>query len=313
MFFFYKSLISGLQLLYELSNGLTHELALIMTSDLRRLASTLLKIYQVAGKASDWIMSLAEAEIDGPYKETAAHKLMTDQITYDQADPDGDHNRREIMAKATMMDANILFRGNSLLTKALDAHMKRLGREYLDETLGAHLKKIAEEDTHYEVDPLRIERQEDLGKNWKHLLSITRSIWQAIYQSPQRCPIELRRILKHIRVCVEERYGDLLRTVKYSSVSGFLFLRFFCPAVLNPKLFGLLKGTTLYYCVKQNTKANMVIDHPGTRAQRTLTLIAKSLQGLANMTTFGVKEPWMEPMNEFLTVRLLPILLCNKI
>jgi hypothetical protein len=31
-----------------------------------------------------------------------------------------------------------------------------------------------------------------------------------------------------------------------------------------------------------------------------LTLIAKALQGLANMTTFGSKEPWMEPMNKFL-------------
>jgi hypothetical protein len=33
--------------------------------------------------------------------------------------------------------------------------------------------------------------------------------------------------------------------VQYSSVSGFLFLRFFVPAVLNPKLFGLLKGAQL--------------------------------------------------------------------
>jgi hypothetical protein len=32
-----------------------------------------------------------------------------------------------------------------------------------------------------------------------------------------------------------------------------------------------------------------------------LTLIAKSLQGLANMTTFGSKELWMEPMNSFLS------------
>jgi hypothetical protein len=31
-----------------------------------------------------------------------------------------------------------------------------------------------------------------------------------------------------------------------------------------------------------------------------LTLIAKSLQGLANMSTFGAKEHWMEPMNAFL-------------
>ena len=41
-------------------------------------------------------------------------------------------------------------------------------------------------------------------------------------------------------------------------------------------------------------------DNPRPRAQRTLTLIAKSLQGLANMTTFGAKERWMEPMNKFL-------------
>lgn len=44
----------------------------------------------------------------------------------------------------------------------------------------------------------------------------------------------------------------------------------------------------------------MQTDHPRARAQRTLTLIAKALQGLANMSTFGSKEPWMEPMNRFL-------------
>jgi hypothetical protein len=37
------------------------------------------------------------------------------------------------------------------------------------------------------------------------------------------------------------------------------------------------------------------------RARRTFTLIAKSLQGLANMSSFGTKEAWMEPMNAFLT------------
>lgn len=43
-----------------------------------------------------------------------------------------------------------------------------------------------------------------------------------------------------------------------------------------------------------------ILEHPRPRAQRTLTLIAKALQGLANLTTFGNKEPWMEPMNKFL-------------
>lgn len=43
--------------------------------------------------------------------------------------------------------------------------------------------------------------------------------------------------------------------------------------------------------------------HPRPRAQRTLTLIAKALQTLANLSQFGSKEPWMEPMNAFLTGR----------
>jgi hypothetical protein len=43
------------------------------------------------------------------------------------------------------------------------------------------------------------------------------------------------------------------------------------------------------------------LDHPKPRARRTFTLIAKSLQGLANMSSFGTKEAWMEPMNSFLT------------
>lgn len=30
-----------------------------------------------------------------------------------------------------------------------------------------------------------------------------------------------------------------------------------------------------------------------------MTLIAKAIQGLANLTGFGAKEPWMEPMNKF--------------
>ncbi|KAL9625530.1 MAG: hypothetical protein Q9160_000241 [Pyrenula sp. 1 TL-2023] len=39
-------------------------------------------------------------------------------------------------------------------------------------------------------------------------------------------------------------------------------------------------------------------EHPrSNRSTRALLLITKSLQGLANMTTFGSKEPWMEPMN----------------
>ena len=161
--------------------------------------------------------------------------------------------------------------------------MKRLGKEYLEETLGDKLKEIADRDPDCEVDPNRISNANELDRNWRRLIKLAEDCWECINRNATRCPHELRYIFRHIRACAEDRYGDFLRTVSYSSVSGFLFLRFFCPAILNPKLFGLVK------------------DHPKANARRAFTLIAKAIQGLANMSNFGAKELWMEPMNAFLT------------
>jgi hypothetical protein len=112
-------------------------------------------------------------------------------------------------------------------------------------TIGERLREIDESDPECEVDPSRVARTEDLDRNWRSLISLTTGVWKAIANSYNNCPPELRRIFRHVRACAEDRYGDFLRTVTYSSVSGFLFLRFFCPAILNPKLFGLLKGTEI--------------------------------------------------------------------
>lgn len=65
-------------------------------------------------------------------------------------------------------------------------------------------------------------------------------------------------------------------------VSGFFFLRLICPAVLGPQLFGLQEH------------------HPEDSTARTLTLLSKTLQNMANRVTFGAKEVYMLPMNGFL-------------
>ncbi|KKZ66992.1 hypothetical protein EMCG_07319 [[Emmonsia] crescens] len=273
------------ELLHSFPNGLTIQLAQVIPAELRPLSETLLDIFQVSGQAGEWIMALVEDEIDGIHKESSASRLRyTSRIHSNDSYESG--QEREVLVRdlgrSATVEANLLFRGNSLLTKALDLHMRRLGQEYLEETIGSKLRDIDESDPDCEIDPNRVQRPEDLERNWRNLIILTSSVWTSISGSPSRCPPELRHIFRHIRACAEDRYGDFLRSVTYSSVSGFLFLRFFCPAILNPKLFGLLK------------------EHPRPRAQRTLTLIAKALQGLANMTTFGNKEPWMEPMNKFL-------------
>lgn len=233
------------ELLHNFSNGLTNQIAQLAHPDLRRLSEILLNIFQVSGQASEWIMSLVEDEIDNIHKETPISKFRYGRRIASNDSYESGVEREMVLrdlGKSATVEANLLFRGNSLLTKALDLHMRRLGKEYLEDTLCERMRDIDESDPECEVDPNKVQNPEDLKRNWRNLIALTETIWRSIYSSASRCPPELRMIFRHIRSCADDRYGDFLRTVAYSSVSGFLFLRFFCPAVLNPKLFGLIKG-----------------------------------------------------------------------
>lgn len=275
------------ELLHKFSNGLTMQLAQTLPGKLRQLSETFMNIFQVSGQANNWLMALVEDEIDGIGKEqptSSKYRFSKRLGSNDSFDSVGE---RELsvrdLSKSLTGEANLLFRGNSLLTQSLDFHMRRLGKEYLEDVLRDKIEEIIEKDYDCEVDPSRLTHGEDMSKNWTQLINLTTGIWSSISASASKCPPALRQMLKFIRAVADDRYGDFLRTVPYTSVSGFLFLRFFCPAILNPKLFDLIR------------------DHPRPKAQRTLTLIAKSLQVLANLSTFGQKESWMEPMNRFLS------------
>ena len=233
------------EMLHRFSSGLTQQIAFAISLENRTLHETLLSIFQFSGHASDWLMSLVEDEIDGIHKDTPAPRYRYSRRIASNDSYESGLERELILrdaGKNATQEANLLFRGNSLLTKSLEFYMRRLGKEYLEETLGERMRDIDESDPDCEVDPNRIKQKDDLQRNWRNLIALTESVWIAIKTLPSRCPPELRTIFRHIRACADDRYGNFLRNIKYSSVSGFLFLRFFCPAVLNPKLFGLLKG-----------------------------------------------------------------------
>ena len=233
------------ELLHAFSTGLTNQISQALHSELKRLSETLLNIFQVSAQASDWIMSLVEDEIDSIHKETPVTKFRYGRRIASNDSYESGVDREVFLrdlGKSATSEANLLFRGNTLLTKALDLHMQRLGKEYLEDALSEKMRDIDESDPDCEVDPNRVQNSQDLERNWRNLIALTENIWKSISASATRCPPELRLIFRHIRACAEDRYGDFLRSVTYSSVSGFLFLRFFVPAVLNPKLFGLLKG-----------------------------------------------------------------------
>ncbi|KAG4033857.1 hypothetical protein MFRU_004g03560 [Monilinia fructicola] len=273
------------ELLHNFHNGLTLQISQVIPNNLRQLSEILINICQVSGNVCEWLKALVEDEIDGIGKEAPTKRLRysrrigSNEVSFTSMDRE--QSVRD-MGKSLNTEANLLFRGNSLLTQALDFHMRRVGKEYLSEILGEQIRTINNINPDCEVDPSRIENDSAFDKNWVSLIALTTDVWRSIADSATRCPPELRQIFKYIRAVAEDRYGDFLRTVAYTSVSGFIFLRFFCPAILNPKLFGLLP------------------DHPQQKAQRTFTLIAKSLQALANLSSFGQKESWMEPMNKFL-------------
>ncbi|KAI9847128.1 MAG: hypothetical protein M1838_001011 [Thelocarpon superellum] len=275
-------------LLHTSSNSLPVQIAEALPSKLHQLSQLLLDIYQASGHAMDWLMALIRDEINAIPQTASVMGPRYVRRTSSTGSPDFPKDQEKMMrdfSNSITVEANLLFRGNTLLTKSLELHMRRLGRVYLEDTLAKNVREIEQRKLECEVDPNRLEEGADVEQNWRNLVAIFRSMWNSIQNSAMHCPRELRVILRHVRTCAEDRWGKFRGTVSYSSVAGFLFLRFFCPAVLNPKLFGLLA------------------DHPEPKTQRALTLVAKSLQGLANMSTFGVKEAWMEPMNHFLSSR----------
>jgi hypothetical protein len=67
--------------------------------------------------------------------------------------------------------------------------------------------------------------------------------------------------------------------VRYTTPSGFVFLRFFCPAILNPKQHGVMEGK----CIKDDFRVT-VADYPKPIAARNLTLISKTSNHNAFLT-----------------------------
>ena len=238
-----------LELLCLFSNGLTQQIVSALPSETHRLSNIFLNIFQDSRHATDWIMSLIEEEIDGIHKDSVLSKYRYSRRAVSNDSYDSGAGREVLvrdMGKSATVEANLLFRGNSLLTKSLELYMRRVGKEYLEETLGQSLRDIDESNPDCEVDPNRVSEETVLRRNWVNLIALTENLWQSIFTSVHRCPVELRLVCRHIRACAEDRYGDFMRNIRFSSVSGFLFLRFFVPAVLSPKLFNLLKGNNFY-------------------------------------------------------------------
>ncbi|XP_015416449.1 PREDICTED: RAS protein activator like-3 [Myotis davidii] len=172
----------------------------------------------------------------------------------------------------------LLFRENTLATKAIDEYMKLVAQDYLQETLGQVLRRICASTEDCEVDPSKCPASE-LPQHQARLQSSCEEVFENIIRSYDWFPAELGTVFSDWREACKARGSEALGP---RLVCASLFLRLLCPAILAPSLFGLAP------------------QHPAPAPARTLTLIAKVIQNLANRAPFGEKEAYMGFMSSFL-------------
>ncbi|CCJ31210.1 unnamed protein product [Pneumocystis jirovecii] len=127
-----------------------------------------------------------------------------------------------------------------------------------------------------------------IGPRISMLMEIADSFLTVIINSIDIVPYGIRWICKQIRNLTKRKYPDSSDYSICSLIGGFFFLRFVNPAIVMPHAYMLIDGS------------------PGEYLRRTLTLIAKMLQNLANKPSYS-KEPYMMSLSSFINSNKLRV------
>lgn len=165
-------------------------------------------------------------------------------------------------------DSSSLFRTSSLTTALVESYMRATCQVALTKCLRFPVRKLLDDKICCELNPAKLDSHEISQKaceNFETLLEVLDELVSDIYDSVSCYPMRIRYLLAYMQTLVKQRWPQepLART---RVVSGFLFLRLICPTILTPKHLNLINET------------------PSENAIRNLTLVAKCLQNLANLT-----------------------------
>ncbi|KAK6178717.1 hypothetical protein SNE40_011238 [Patella caerulea] len=178
-------------------------------------------------------------------------------------------------------EVSTLFRATSFTTTMMDQYMRMTCTPFVHAAVKNTVQKIMDSKQSCELDPAKMETPSEAKVNVDNLLHLLNETVEGIFKSTDSCPHNLRQICHHLQLQVTKRWPTD-ETVKTRVISGFIFLRLLCPAILNPKSF------------------NLVAENPSEMSGRTLKLVAKVIQNLANLVDTGTKEVFMEVVKPFI-------------
>ncbi|TDL25861.1 Rho GTPase activation protein [Rickenella mellea] len=207
-----------------------------------------------------------------------------------------------------------LLRANTPVSRMMTTYTRRgPGQSYLKSVLAERINSLIEhKDLNLEINPLKVYEQminqieEETGSlpdnlprgvapeqaaanpdvlaiiapRLTMLMEIANSFLLTIIESMESVPYGIRWICKQIRSLTRRKYPDATDYSICSLIGGFFFLRFINPAIVTPQAYMLVEGV------------------PAKHPRRTLTLIAKMLQNLANKPSYA-KEAYMMTLNPF--------------
>ncbi|MCJ1441132.1 MAG: glyceraldehyde-3-phosphate dehydrogenase 1 [Stictis urceolatum] len=208
-----------------------------------------------------------------------------------------------------------LLRANTPVSRMMTTYTRRgPGQSYLKEVLRDKINAIIDlKEVDLEINPLKVYEtminriQEDTGglpdylprgitaeqaaenpqvqqiiePRLQMLTDLASQFLETIIEGLDKTPYGIRWICKQIRSLSKRKYPDAQDQTICTLIGGFFFLRFINPAIVTPKSYMLIDGT------------------PEEHPRRTLTLIAKMLQNLANKPSYA-KEPYMAKLQPFI-------------
>ncbi|KAF7330567.1 GTPase-activating protein [Mycena venus] len=214
----------------------------------------------------------------------------------------------------TATEFGSLLRANTPVSRMMTTYTRRgPGQSYLKSVLAERINSLIEhKDLNLEINPVKVYEQlvnqieEETGQlppnlprgvapevaaenpdvqafiapRLTMLMEIANSFLLTIIDSMESVPYGIRWICKQIRSLTRRKYPEATDYAICSLIGGFFFLRFINPAIVTPQAYMLVEGV------------------PAKHPRRTLTLIAKMLQNLANKPSYS-KEAYMMTLNPF--------------